>query len=495
MKRNVVYSLILIYYSNRYSVRGFQSQQFHKKSNLSSKTNMSLNAADTTTNNTTTITTEDKESAVSRCDSPPWYSHPGIERCHVQNKLNTLSDLLTCYQNAEEQQRIQDHKSTGIKFILISSKGMWHENVSATVSSPLYLTTVQLMKILLMTKTISVDDSGNSNSNSNSHNCNNDIINNQDDDSHDYKQHITVNEEHITSYIGKYEDVDYWVVYLKDGNMKEKDDAESHYELKSIMSTPTMFTAGRKIQCKPLREFGDSLENAHDSGIVATANGLIEFHKSHGYCSRCGSPTESTKAGGSRRCTRDTCRTTVYPRIDSATIMLVTSPCENYALLGRKKNWPVGRYSALAGFCEVGETLEECCQRETLEESGVRIDPVSVRFELSQPWPFPRSLMVGFRARAASTTTARSTICNKNTEESSSSSSSSSLEFLPEITIDTNEMEDIRWFHKRFVKERLSLVGSTALSFQPNDDEKEFHIPGKASLARYLITKWAKENR
>ncbi|OEU13924.1 hypothetical protein FRACYDRAFT_163975, partial [Fragilariopsis cylindrus CCMP1102] len=109
-----------------------------------------------------------------------------------------------------------------------------------------------------------------------------------------------------------------------------------------------------------------------------------------------------------------------YPRIDSATIMLVTSPCENYALLGRKKSWPAGRYSTLAGFTEVGETLEECCRRETFEESGVVVDPASVRFDASQPWPFPRSLML----------------------------SSPSQPLLPEIIVDTNEMEDIRWFAK-----------------------------------------------
>ena len=161
--------------------------------------------------------------------------------------------------------------------------------------------------------------------------------------------------------------------------------------------------------------------------------------------------------------------------------MLVTSPCDQYALLGRKQSWPSGRYSTLAGFCEVGETLEECCQRETFEESGVVVDPRSVVFAASQPWPFPRSLMVGFRAMA---------MMPLSSAAASSSSSSSSL---PEIIVDTNEMEDVRWFEKDFVKERLSLSGSTALTFQPSEDEAEFHIPGKASLARYLITEWANE--
>lgn len=186
-------------------------------------------------------------------------------------------------------------------------------------------------------------------------------------------------------------------------------------------------------------------------------------------------------------CSNENCRRSVYPRIDSATIMLVTSPCEKYALLGRKSSWPAGRFSTLAGFCEVGETLEECCQRETFEESGVVVDPASVRFDASQPWPFPRSLMVGFRARAMSTVISTTDVVGE------SKLSSPSQPLLPEIIVDTNEMEDIRWFAKEFVKERLSLSGSTALTYQPNDAEAEFSIPGKASIARYLITKWTDE--
>jgi NAD+ diphosphatase len=228
------------------------------------------------------------------------------------------------------------------------------------------------------------------------------------------------------------------------------------------------------FDCKPLREFGDLLEASHDAGILATANGLVEFHKSHGYCSRCGGRTQATKAGASRTCTKEGCRKSVYPRIDSATIMLVTSPCENYALLGRKRSWPLGRYSTLAGFCEVGETLEECCQRETYEESGVVIDPKSIRFAASQPWPFPRSLMVGFRAKAMAMP-------------------SLAAAALPKIVVDTNEMEDVRWVAKDFVKESLKLNGSTALTFQPNEEESNFHVPGKASLARFLITEWVYE--
>jgi NAD+ diphosphatase len=158
--------------------------------------------------------------------------------------------------------------------------------------------------------------------------------------------------------------------------------------------------------------------------------------------------------------------------------MLVTSPCQQFALLGRKSSWPPGRYSTLAGFCEVGETLEDCCRRETFEESGVVVDPSSVTFVASQPWPFPRSLMVGFRATAVAV------------EPSSNDQSRQTA--LPSIQVDTSEMQDIQWFAKDFVRQRLE-GGSTALTYEPNGKEADFHIPGKASLARALISRWAEE--
>lgn len=287
---------------------------------------------------------------------------------------------------------------------------------------------------------------------------------------------VDTNEEPLLAWVGKYENDDYWVVKLNDKKMKDIDEVKkSKEQLESLLHDS--YSSESKdddsvLDSKPLREFGDSLEASYDAGLLATANGLVEFHKSHRFCSLCGSRTKPTKAGASRTCTNEDCRKSVYPRIDSAAIMLVTSPCENYALLGRKRSWPSGRYSTLAGFCEVGETLEECCQRETYEESGVVIDPKSVRFAASQPWPFPRSLMVGFRAKAI-----------PSPEESA----------LPEIVVDTNEMEDIRWFAKDFVKESLKLNGSTALTFEPSEEESQFHVPGKASLARFLIKEWVNE--
>lgn len=370
----------------------------------------------------------------------PWYSHPDIgrDRSHVISRYNSVSDILTQYQdeqNAEQNNEDADTAASVVKyskFIVISSDGMWYRKSSSSDSivSPLYLTINQLDAVI---EGLSRGE-----------------------------------EEPLLAWVGKYENEDYWVVKLKDAD----DEKLSNAQLESILVDPHSTDKEVLVNCKPLREFGDSLQDSLDAGILATANGLVEFHKSHRFCSLCGGSTKSTKAGASRRCTNEDCRKSVYPRIDSAAIMLVTSSCENYALLGRKRSWPSGRYSTLAGFCEVGETLEECCQRETHEESGVVIDPRSVRFVASQPWPFPRSLMVGFRAKAMS---------------------SSELDPLPEIIVDTNEMEDIRWFAKDFVKESLKLDGSTALTFKPNKEESEFHVPGKASLARFLIKEWVDE--
>ena len=264
-------------------------------------------------------------------------------------------------------------------------------------------------------------------------------------------------------WIGKRKEINYFSIYLSD-----RDEVTVGSSLQEMNQTAMPKLA-------QLREFGDRILSQSDAALYATANGLVEFHKSHKFCSYCGSPTASRKAGASRICSDHktdggSCRSpSIYPRIDVASIMLVTSPCGNYALLGRKSMWPKGRYSTLAGFMEVGETIEQCCIRETFEESGIEIEKSSVEFVRSQPWPFPRSLMAGFRARAKA---------------------AGEINILPQITIDEKEMEDVQWFHRDFVAARLD-GGSTSLMYRPTEEEQEFHIPGKASLAKQLITQWA----
>jgi NAD+ diphosphatase len=129
-----------------------------------------------------------------------------------------------------------------------------------------------------------------------------------------------------------------------------------------------------------------------DAGLAAHAAALVNWHRRHPHCSVCGAPTAVEGGGILRRC--DRCGTEHHPRTDPVVIMLVTD--EDRVLLGRQRSWPAGRYSALAGFVEHGESLEEAVAREVKEEAGVEVGPPA--YVASQPWPFPTSLMLGFIA-------------------------------------------------------------------------------------------------
>ena len=141
--------------------------------------------------------------------------------------------------------------------------------------------------------------------------------------------------------------------------------------------------------------------------MLAMAQSLLSFHRGAAFCGRCGAPTEQAADSAAadavgtkivRRCT--VCGSKEYPRTDPVVISLVV--CGDYCLLGHNLRWPVGRYSLLAGFMELGEPVEEAIAREVFEESGVVVDAAdagAVKFMSSQPWPFPRSLMLGFMVR------------------------------------------------------------------------------------------------
>jgi len=131
-------------------------------------------------------------------------------------------------------------------------------------------------------------------------------------------------------------------------------------------------------------------------------------------------------------------------------------------LLGRKANWPAGRFSTLAGFVEFGETLEECVVREVHEESGVVVARDSIRFVASQPWLFPRSLMVGFIADAART----------------------------DVSVDRDELEDASWFHADHVRESIAADGGGDGAAA---GDGSFHVPSRASLARTIIEAWLQD--
>jgi NAD+ diphosphatase len=157
--------------------------------------------------------------------------------------------------------------------------------------------------------------------------------------------------------------------------------------------------------------------------ILAQARSLVHWHEKHGFCSNCGHKTEMSDAGYRRHC--PACKTDHFPRTDPVVIMAVTHG--DRILLGRQKAWAPGMYSAIAGFMEPGETIEQAVAREVKEETGVSTG--AVRYVASQPWPFPSSLMIGCIAEASSEA----------------------------ISLDDQELEAARWFSKSDV--RLMLDG------------------------------------
>ena len=195
-----------------------------------------------------------------------------------------------------------------------------------------------------------------------------------------------------------------------------------------------------------LREVGPLID-ARDGALLALARGIMYWHRHTQFCGICGSPTESREAGFTRACIGADCGHEHYPRTDPAVIMLVTRPGAGggYCLLGRQSKWPEKRYSTLAGFVEPGETLEAAVAREVYEETGVTV--ADVHYQASQPWPFPSSLMLGFRARA--TTDA--------------------------IRVNDSELEDARWFSRAEVA---------------RFDPPGFVLPRSGSISRWLIASW-----
>ena len=165
--------------------------------------------------------------------------------------------------------------------------------------------------------------------------------------------------------------------------------------------------------------------------LAGYAYQIVEWDRTHRYCGHCAAATEPHPTERARRC--PACGLTAYPRLAPAVIVLVRRGSE--LLLARSPHFPAGMYSAVAGFVEIGETLEEAVRREVREEVGV--DVGNVRYFGSQPWPFPHSLMVGFTADLTG----------------------------GELQVDGVEIEDAKWFRPDALPD----------------------IPGNISIARALI--------
>lgn len=148
----------------------------------------------------------------------------------------------------------------------------------------------------------------------------------------------------------------------------------------------------------PLREITPLLDH-NTASMYAYASILNHWHETTRFCTRCGTGLAQKEGGVMQQCTNEDCRHIEFPRINSAVIMRVTHG--DKILLARQDTWPEGRYSVLAGFVEVGETLESAVQREVMEEVSVPVK--NVNYHSSQPWPFPNSLMLGYTAEAVAT--------------------------------------------------------------------------------------------
>jgi len=133
-----------------------------------------------------------------------------------------------------------------------------------------------------------------------------------------------------------------------------------------------------------------------EAAMAGTAKSLFDWRRRHGFCAMCGQESANACGGWKRIC--PACGSEHFPRVDPVTIMLpiYSGGPEPICLLGRQAAWPAGRMSALAGFIEPGESIEEGCAREILEESGLTV--TAVRYHSSQPWPFPSQLMIGLIA-------------------------------------------------------------------------------------------------
>lgn len=252
---------------------------------------------------------------------------------------------------------------------------------------------------------------------------------------------LSVVREHVTA------DAFTWVFLGLDG---ETPVFAVDLSTEAIAEVPHVTDAGEFVD---LRKVGP-LVSEQDASLLAYARAVLGWHRRHRFCSACGSSTEIRRAGHVRRCCNPACGVESFPRTDPVVIMLVTYPATHErperVLMGRHGRLPPGAYSILAGFVEPGESLEDAVAREIWEEAGVRVRDVT--YCGSQPWPFPYSMMIGFRATAES----------------------------EDISVDRDELEDAQWF----TAAEVTTFGEWG------DDSAQFRRPRKDSIARVLLDRW-----
>ena len=220
-------------------------------------------------------------------------------------------------------------------------------------------------------------------------------------------------------------------------------DSQRHYLLGLLDGAPVFAVqALTEGEVHDLREVGHQLSDNHRD-IAAAATAMRNWHRDEPFCPRDGSPTTIVNGGFARHC--PTCDRELFPRTDPAVIVAILDD-DDRILLGRQASWPGNRVSVLAGFVEAGESLEQAIHREMAEEVDVSLS--AVKYFGSQPWPFPRSLMLGFSARASSTA----------------------------ICVDNDEIDTADWYTREQVKTQ---VGNGTLG-----------LPGASSIASRLVDAW-----
>jgi NAD+ diphosphatase len=220
-------------------------------------------------------------------------------------------------------------------------------------------------------------------------------------------------------------------------------DGVAYFGVSGDLPTPATEHPARKVRALQLRQVGANL-SPRDAGLLTHAVALANWHDTHTHCPRCGAATVPHPAGHLTSCPVD--GTDHFPRLDPAVIMLVIDP-EDRLLLARNASWPAGRLSVLAGFVEPGESCEHAVAREVFEEAAIRV--AQVEYLGSQPWPMPRSLMLGFQAVAAGGQV---------------------------ISVDQDEIGEARWFT------RAELLASL--------EAREVTLAPTSSIARRLIEYW-----
>ncbi len=186
-----------------------------------------------------------------------------------------------------------------------------------------------------------------------------------------------------------------------------------------------------------------------DAYLANVATALNQWHASHQHCGFCGTETYAKDSGFVRQCSNQDCAKEHFPRTDPAIIVAITHTDNNgieKILLGRQSSWPEKRYSVIAGFVEPGESLEQAVQREAFEEVGLEI--TDIKYQNSQPWPFPQSVMLGFNAIALTT----------------------------DIHLKDQELETANWFSREQIKTMVK--------------EEQLFLPFPYSISRLLIDNW-----